>query len=307
MPASTPYMRIASFHRATGLVRLFWPMIFSSGIDRALHLRRRGDVAGQERVDHLADAVTDDVRGAADDAADSRLAALGERLEDHRVVAVVDDEVFRRRVEECRDLLRVELGLFLDADDVRNLGEPRDGRRVDVDAREDRNVVKQQVDADGARDRGEVLVELGLIGLRVVRRYRHDQFVAERLGLLGERDRFDRRRRAHTRHQRNPLADRLHHDFEQLDPFVECLGVEFARRARQDERVALALIDQPVAESRRLGVVDRLVLRERSHHRDQDLAVHILIELAHNFLHARGSALRSMLSDCRLSDNYCRE
>ena len=61
--------------------------------------------------------------------------------------------------------------IFLDAENVRVFGEPRDGLRRDRRARPSGNIVKHQRNAAFVRDRGEVTVKSFLRRLVVIRRH----------------------------------------------------------------------------------------------------------------------------------------
>src|SRR5690606_29003485 len=78
--------------------------------------------------DHLTHEIADDMRATAYDA----YGALGQRLQDHSVIAAIQNEIIRGDSCEISHLGRIDAGFFFDAFNVRNFGETSERRRLKV-------------------------------------------------------------------------------------------------------------------------------------------------------------------------------
>src|SRR6266404_1016054 len=191
---------------------------------------------------------------------DGDQAAAAERDEGKRqgVVAGEDEEILGNEVEDGAHLGDAAGG-FLDADDVLDLGEAENGRRLNIDAGAALNAVENDRQVYRGGDGFEVLEEAFLRGLVVVGSDGEDAVGAEFLEFVGEGDDFGGVVPTRAGEDGHFALGNFEGNFDD----AKMLGVSergaFASGAAGDEKVD-ACIDLTLYERAEGGFVERAVV-----------------------------------------------
>ena len=178
----------------------------------------------------------DNIRGDGDDA----LAAERHDGGGGAVIAAPDGEVRRAEVEGVLNKIEVVAG-FLDAGNVRMLGECLICLRRAADACAGGNVVEDDRNVDRVRNGGEMLHKTALRGLVVVRRDGEQRVDARTLRGPGERDRGRGAVCAAARNDGHTAVDGAHAALDERHALVVAQRRSFAGRATDDDGVGAAL------------------------------------------------------------------
>ena len=178
----------------------------------------------------------DDIRGDGDDA----LAAKSHDGGGGAVVAAPDGEARRAEVEGILNKIEVVAG-FLDADNVRMLGECLIclHRAADACARGD--IVEDDGNIDRVSDGGKMLHKAALRGFVVVRRDGEQRVDARALRGFGERNGGRGAVRAAARDDRHAAVDGAHAALDERHALIVAQRRSFAGRATDDDGVGAAL------------------------------------------------------------------
>jgi hypothetical protein len=218
-------------------------------------------------ADHLRNLRPPEVRS------DGHHADAAELEEGERVRVVAAVEIEPGLLGDEPRLLDIVVRL-LDRYDILDLGEPRDGRRLDVDDDATGDVVGDHRQVRGPGDLLEVADDRPLGRLVVVRRHDEDRVDAELCRLLRQCCGVPRVVRAGTGDHLGATADLVHGYPEE----IELLGVaqrrRLAGRPANDEPVR-AVLDEERRELAEPVEVDCAVGTERRHHRGDHGAEHL--------------------------------
>jgi hypothetical protein len=201
--------------------------------------------------------------------ADAAEAAELDERQDQRVVPRIEVEA---QLDDRARLLEVVVRL-LDCGNGRDLGEPRDRLRFEIQDHARGDVVDDDWPVALFGDRLEVRDDPSRRRLVVVRRDDEETVGAGLVRARREVDGVHGRIGAGTGDDRRAVADGVDRCRDQLDPLVVGERRRLARRAGDDEPVG-AVLDEVRRQGTEALVVDRTGRVEGRHDRSQDLAEH---------------------------------
>src|SRR5271163_486234 len=201
----------------------------------AMDLASVGELSAEREMHHGGHFGGDFVGNDRDDAASAEC----DEWKSDGVVAAQDDEIFRHLIEDGGHLPDVARS-FLDADDVGDLCQARDGGGFDVDAGAALHAVENDGQIDGAGDGFEMLIEAFLRGLVVIRGDGEDALDAEGGEFAGERNYFCGVVTACSAEDWNFARSFFYRDGDYAEMFLVREGGAFAGGAAGDEEVDTA-------------------------------------------------------------------
>ena len=195
---------------------------------------------------------------------DVAVAAGQNQLQGGGVVAGIDQEIVAAALTDFPRALQVAGG-FLDADDVRHLGETLHGFRQQVAGGAAGHVVENLRDVHRPGHGQEMLIEAFLGRLVVVRRHQQAGVGAVALGVTGKADGFLGAVGAGTGDHRNPFVGHRHDLADHTVVFLEAQGGGLTGGAHRHDSMG-ALLHMPVDQTAQTFPVHRSVFAHGGYH-----------------------------------------